>query len=76
MRTLCFTHGSIRMQVDIIQLKLFQFADKLVRTGCRLLLKLSSYHLHRGLFYQVFGDIRSYLPKQLGFFNLLGSETE
>ncbi|MEQ3446049.1 transposase [Enterococcus cecorum] len=58
MRTLCFTQGSANMQVDTIRLKLFKVAGKLVRTGRRLLLKLSSYHVHQGLFYQVLGNIQ------------------
>lgn len=58
MRTLCFTQGSANMQVDTIRLKLFKVAGKLIRTGRRLLLKLSSYHVHQGLFYQVLGNIQ------------------
>ena len=58
MRTLCFKSGSASMQVDTIRLKLFKVAGKLVRTGRRLLLKLSSYHVHQGLFYQVLGNIQ------------------
>lgn len=58
MRTLCFTNGSAIMQVDTIRLRLFKFAGKLIRTGRRLLLKLSSYHVYQELFYQVLGNIQ------------------
>ena len=58
MRTLCFTSGSTNIQVDTIRLHLFKVADKLIRTGLRLLLKLSSYHVHLELFYQVLGNIQ------------------
>ena len=58
MRTLCFTSGAASMQVDTIRLRLFKVASKLVRTGRRLLLKLSSYHVHQELFYQVLGNIQ------------------
>ena len=51
MRTLCFTNGSASMQVDTIRLRLFKVAGKLIRTGRRLLLKLSSYHVYQELFY-------------------------
>ena len=58
MRTLCFTSGAASMQVDTIRLRLFKVAGKLVRTGRRLLLKLSSHHVHQELFYQVLGNIQ------------------
>lgn len=58
MRTLCFTPGSASMQVDTIRLKLFKVAGKLVRTGRRLLLNLSYYHVYQDLFYQVLGNIQ------------------
>ena len=58
MRTLCFTKASAGMQVDTIRLRLFKVAGKLVRTGRRLLLKLSSYHVYQELFYQVLGNIQ------------------
>ena len=58
MRTLCFTSGSASMQVDTIRLRLLKVAGKLVRTGRRLLLKLSSHHVHQELFYQVLGNIQ------------------
>ena len=46
------------MQVDTIRLRLFKVAGKLIRTGRRLLLKLSSHHVHQELFYQVLGNIQ------------------
>ncbi|MFL2101617.1 transposase, partial [Desemzia sp. FAM 23989] len=52
-RTLCFTNETKGYQVSTIRLFLFKIAGKIVHSGRRQYLKLSSYHVYQKLFYRI-----------------------
>lgn len=58
LRTLCFTGKWRGFQIQTIRLRLFKVAGKLVRTGRRLYLKLSSYHVFQNNFYMTLDRIQ------------------
>ena len=60
MRTLCFTKETKYFQVSTIRLFLFKVAGKLVRSGRKTFLKLSSYHVHQELFYKILWNIQHF----------------
>lgn len=58
MRTLCFTNETKGYQVSTIRLFLFKIAGKIVHSGRRQYLKLSSYHVYQKLFYRILQNIQ------------------
>nr|WP_280521803.1 transposase [Desemzia incerta] len=58
MRTLCFTNETKGYQVSTIRLFLFKIAGKIVHSGRRQYLKLSSYHAYQKLFYRILQNIQ------------------
>lgn len=58
MRTFCFTNETKGFQVSTIRWFLFKIAGKIVRSGRRKYLKLSSYHLYQKLFYRILRNIQ------------------
>lgn len=58
MRTLCFTTETKGYQVSTIRLFLFKIAGKMVHSGRRKYLKLSSYHVYQKLFYHILQNIQ------------------
>lgn len=47
------------LQINTIRLWLFKIAGKLVHSGRKIQLKLSTYHVHQALFYQLLAKIQS-----------------
>ena len=60
MRTLCFTKKTKGFQVSTIRLFLFKVAGKLVHSGRKTFLKLSSYHVYQELFYKILWNIQHF----------------
>ena len=58
MRTLCFTNETKGYQVSTIRLFFFKIAGKMVHSGRRNYLKLSSYHVYQKLFYRILQNIQ------------------
>lgn len=59
LKTMCFDDEWKGYTVNTIRLKLLKVAGKLVRTGRRVYLKLSSYHVFQKEFYRAFQRMRS-----------------
>lgn len=62
LKTICFEDEWKGYTVNTIRLKLLKVAGKLVRTGRRVYLKLSSYHVFQREFYRAFQRMRSITP--------------
>ncbi|SIO31944.1 Transposase DDE domain group 1 [Carnobacterium alterfunditum] len=60
MRTLCFTKETKGFQVSTIRLLLFKVAGKLVHSGRKTFLKLSSYHVYYELFHKILRNIQHF----------------
>lgn len=58
MKTICLPEKEATFQVDTLRLRLFKVAGKLVRSGRRLLLRMSSSHVYQDLFYQLLDKIQ------------------
>lgn len=58
MKTVCLPAEEATYQVDTLRLRLFKFAGKLVRSGRRLILKTSSSHVFKNLFYHLLDKIQ------------------
>ena len=58
MRTLCFTNETKGYQVSTIRLFFFKIAGKMVHSGRRNYLKLSSYHVYQKVFYRILQNIQ------------------
>lgn len=60
MRTLCFTKETKGFQVSTIRLFLFKVAGKLVHSGRKTFLKLSSSHVYQELFHKILWNIQHF----------------
>ncbi|EOF80461.1 hypothetical protein SGC_01205, partial [Enterococcus faecium EnGen0136] len=58
LRTIGFEEVQKGMTIHSIRLKFLKVAGKLVQTGRRVYLKLSSYHVYQNEFYRVFARLR------------------
>lgn len=58
MRTLCFTKETKGFQVSTIRLFLFKVAEKLVHSGRKNFLRLSTYHFYQELFRKILWNIQ------------------
>lgn len=58
LKTLCLPAKEAAFQVDTLRLRLFKVAGKLVHSGRRLFLKMSSSHVYQDLFYQLLAKIQ------------------
>lgn len=58
LKTTCFDGVWKGLQINTIRLRLLKVAGKLIRTGRQMYLKLSSHHVFKKEFYQVFQRIR------------------
>ena len=58
MKTICLPEKEATFQVDPLRLRLFKVAGKLVRSGRRLLLRMSSSQVYQDLFYQLLDKIQ------------------
>nr|WP_225427644.1 transposase [Lentilactobacillus diolivorans] len=47
------------MSVNMLRLRLFKIAGKVVRSGRKIQLKLSTHHVYRNLFYQLLAQIQA-----------------
>lgn len=57
MKRFCLEPKNQTMQVNSLRLKLFKFAGKLVKTGRRLYLKMSTSHVYQKIFYRLITKI-------------------
>ncbi|MGB4945573.1 MAG: transposase [Trichococcus flocculiformis] len=60
MKTICLPEKEATFQVDPLRLRLFKVAGKLVRSGRRLLLRMSSSQVYQDLFYQLLDKIQQH----------------
>ena len=58
MRTLVFSEKAKGLQIQTIRLRLFKIAGKLIHTGRRMMLKLSSHHVYQDEFFHILRQIQ------------------
>jgi hypothetical protein len=58
MKSICLPPKEAGFQVDTLRLRLFKVAGKLVKSGRRLFLKLSSTHVYQQSFYHLLQKIQ------------------
>ena len=57
MRTLAFTKKAKGLQIQTIPFRLFKIAGKLIHTGRRMMLKISTYHVYQKEFFHILWQI-------------------
>ena len=59
MRTLTFPEKTKGLQIQSIRLRFFKIAGKLIHTGRRMILKLSTHHVYQEEFFHILREIQS-----------------
>ena len=59
MRTLVFSEKAKGLQIQTIRLRLFKIEGKLILTGRRMMLKLSTHHVYKDEFFHILRQIQS-----------------